>query len=183
MMLSDGMGSGEEASRQSEQLVDLLEEMLENGFRKESAIEILNELIAMQGQGERFTTLDLCMVDLYSGVGEFLKMGASTTFIKRGDWIESIQSTTLPVGIREQTELDAIRKKFYHGDMIVMVSDGVLDGIIFENKEECLKEMLLEIHTKNPQELADELLNRIQKMNGGGLRDDASVLVLGIWKK
>ncbi len=183
MLLADGMGSGEEASQQSEQLVDLLEEMLEAGFRKETAIEILNELISLQGQGEAFTTMDLCMVDLYSGVGEFLKMGASTTFIKRGTWIESIQSTTLPVGIREQTELDAVRKKFYHGDMIIMVSDGVLDGIIFENKEECLKEMLLEIETKNPQELAEELLKRIEKMNGGIMRDDASVLALGIWKK
>lgn len=183
MMLADGMGSGEEASRQSEQLVDLLEEMLEAGFRKESAIEILNELIAMQGQGERFTTLDFCMLDLYSGVGEFLKMGAATTFIKRGEWIESIQSTTLPVGIREQTELDAIRKKFYHGDLVVMVSDGVLDGIIFENKEECLKEILLDITTQNPQEFADQIMERISKMNGGILRDDATVLVLGLWKK
>lgn len=183
MMLADGMGSGEEASRQSERLVDLLEEMLEAGFRKESAIEILNELVTAAGQGERFATLDLCMVDLYSGVGEFLKMGASTTFIKRGEWIESLQSTTLPVGIQEQTELDAVRKKFYHGDMIVMVSDGVLDGIIFENKEECLKEMLLEINTKNPQELAEELLDRVKKLNRGSMRDDATVLVLGIWKK
>ncbi len=183
MMLADGMGSGEEASRQSEQLVDLLEEMLEAGFRKESAIEILNELIAMQGQGERFTTLDLCMLDLYSGVGEFLKMGAATTFIKRGEWIESIQSTTLPVGIREQTELDAIRKKFYHGDMVVMISDGVLDGIIFENKEECLKEILLDITTQNPQDFADQIMEHISKINGGVLRDDATVLVLGLWKK
>lgn len=183
MILADGMGSGEEASRQSEQLVDLLEEMLEAGFKKESAIEILNELIAMQGQGERFATLDLCMVDLYSGVGEFLKMGASTTFIKRGQWIESIQSTTLPVGIQEHTDIDAIQKKFYHGDMIIMVSDGVLDGILFDNKEECLKEMLLEIDAKNPQEMADEIIDRILKMNGRGMRDDASVLVLGIWKK
>ena len=183
MMLADGMGSGEEASRQSERLVDLLEEMLEAGFRKESAIEILNELVTAVGQGEQFATLDLCMVDLYSGVGEFLKMGASTTFIKRGEWIESLQSTTLPVGIKEQTELDAVRKKFYHGDMIVMVSDGVLDGIIFENKEECLKEMLLEINTRNPQELAEELLDRVKKLNRGSMRDDATVLVLGIWKK
>lgn len=183
MMLADGMGSGEEASRQSERLVDLLEEMLEAGFRKESAIEILNELVTAAGQGERFATLDLCMVDLYSGVGEFLKMGASTTFIKRGEWIESLQSTTLPVGIKEQTEMDAVRKKFYHGDMIIMVSDGVLDGIMFENKEECLKEMILEIHTKNPQDMAEELLERVKRLNRGSMRDDATILVLGIWKK
>ncbi len=183
MLLADGMGSGVEASRQSEQLVDLLEEMLEAGFRKESAIELLNELIAVQGQGEQFATMDMCMLDLYSGVGEFLKMGASATFIKRGDWMETIQSTTLPVGVREQTEIDAIRKKFYHGDMVIMVSDGVLDAILFENKEECLKELILEIDTTNPQEMAEELLTRVQEISKNQMRDDASILVLGIWRK
>lgn len=183
MMLADGMGSGEMANHQSERLVDLLEEMLEAGFRKESAIEILNELIAVQSQGEQFATLDLCMIDLYSGVGEFLKMGASATFIKRGSWMETIQSTTLPVGIQEHTEMDAVRKKFYHDDRIIMVSDGVLDGIRFENKEECLKEIIQEVQTKNPQEMADEIMRKVRKMNGGRLRDDASVLVVGIWKK
>lgn len=183
MLLADGVGSGEDAARQSEQLVDLLEEMLDVGFRKESAIEMLNELIAVQGQGEHFATLDLCMLDLYSGVSEFLKMGASTTYIQRGSWIETIQSTTLPMGIREQLELDAVRKKLYHGDRIIMVSDGVLDGIRFENKEECLKEMILETETNNPQQLAEQLLERVRKMNGGVMRDDASILVVGIWKK
>lgn len=144
---------------------------------------MLNELIAVQGQGEHFATLDLCMLDLYSGVSEFLKMGASTTYIQRGSWIETIQSTTLPMGIREQLELDAVRKKLYHGDRIIMVSDGVLDGIRFENKEECLKEMILETETNNPQQLAEQLLERVRKMNGGVMRDDASILVVGIWKK
>lgn len=183
MMLADGMGSGETANHQSEQLVDLLEEMLEAGFRKESAVEILNELIAVQNQGEQFATLDMCMIDLYSGVGEFLKMGASTTYIKRGSWMESIQSTTLPVGIQERTEIDTVRKKLYHGDMVIMVSDGVLDGIRFENKEECLKEMIQEMQVRNPQEMADEIVRQVRQMNGGHLRDDASVLVVGIWKK
>jgi stage II sporulation protein E len=183
MVLADGMGCGMDASEQSEQLVDLLEEMLEAGFKKETAIHILNELLTVKSQGETFATLDLCMLDLYTGVGEFLKMGASATFIRRGDWIETIQSTSLPVGVTEQTEIDAIQKKFYHGDMIVMVSDGLLDGIIFENKEECLKELLLDIKTNNPQELAEELMERVRRMNTRGMRDDASILVLGLWKK
>ena len=89
----------------------------------------------------------------------------------------------MPVGVREQTEIDAIRKKFYHGDMVIMVSDGVLDAILFENKEECLKELILEIDTTNPQEMAEELLTRVQEISKNQMRDDASILVLGIWRK
>lgn len=183
MMLADGMGSGIEAAEQSEQLMDLLEEMLEAGFKKETAVGILNELLTVKSQGETFATLDICMIDLYTGLGEFMKMGASATFIKRGAWIETIQSTSLPMGIQEQTEIDTTQKKFYHGDMIVMVSDGLLDGIPFENKEECLKEMLLDIRSRNPQEIADILLQQVKNMNKQGMRDDASILVLGIWKR
>ena len=183
MLLADGMGSGEEASEQSEQLVDLMEDMLDAGFRKETAIRLLNELLTAKSGGETFATLDLCMIDLYTGVGEFLKMGASITLIRRGSWVETIQSTSLPVGVREETEIDTIQKKLYHGDLVIMVSDGLLDGIPDENKEERLKEMILKLHTKNPQELADGLLKQISELNAGGMRDDASVLVLGLWKK
>lgn len=183
MLLADGMGSGVEASEQSEQLVNLLEDMLEAGFKKESAIHMLNELLTVKSQGETFATLDLCMVDLYTGVGEFLKMGASVTLIKRGDWIETIQSTSLPIGIKEHTEIDTIQKKLYHGDMVIMISDGLLDGIGSDNKEEKLKELLLSIKTHNPQELADALIERITELNPQGMRDDATVLVLGVWKK
>ena len=64
-----------------------------------------------------------------------------------------------------------------------MVSDGVLDAILFENKEECLKELILETDTTNPQEMAEELLEKIQAMSKNQMRDDASILVLGVWRK
>ncbi|MBQ8983240.1 MAG: SpoIIE family protein phosphatase [Lachnospiraceae bacterium] len=183
MMLADGMGSGKKASEQSEQLVDLMEDMLDAGFRKETALRLMNELLTVKSGGETFATLDLCMVDLYTGVADFLKMGASITLIRRGSWVETIQSTSLPVGIQEETEPDGIQKKLYHGDRIIMVSDGLLDGIPMDDKEAVLQEMILGIHSNNPQELADELMSKVEAMNPDGMRDDASILVLGLWKK
>ena len=41
VVLSDGMGSGEEAFRESARVVEMLEELLEAGFPKETAIQMM----------------------------------------------------------------------------------------------------------------------------------------------
>lgn len=183
LMLADGMGSGMYANSLSELVVEALEQLLEAGFKKELAIRLLNSVISFRNQGNHFTTLDLTMLNLYSGVAEFIKLGASITFIKRGNWIETIQSTSLPVGVVDEVEFDVTSKKLFDGDMLILVSDGVLDAILFENKEEYLKELIMEIDTNNPQEMADSMIENLAKMNHNRMKDDASVLVLGLWKK
>ena len=47
MVLSDGMGSGSRACQDSENLVEVLESLIEAGFRKESAIRLMNTLFVM----------------------------------------------------------------------------------------------------------------------------------------
>lgn len=183
MMLSDGMGSGDEAKTESETVIDSLEQLIEAGFNKELAVELLNSAVSFRNQGESFTTLDMCDVDMYTGVARFIKFGASTTFIRRGTWIETIKSTSLPVGVMDEVHSDSSLKKLYSGDMIIQISDGVLDGILFENKEEFLKELILKIDTNNPQEMADSVIHKILNMNRDGIRDDASVLAMSLWNK
>ena len=40
--LSDGMGSGNDARRESETVVDLMEKFMEAGFKKETAVKLMN---------------------------------------------------------------------------------------------------------------------------------------------
>lgn len=180
MILSDGMGSGPIAAMESEAIVDSIGSLLESGFSKELAVNMLNAMVSFRSQGNRFTTLDLCVIDMYCARAEFIKLGALTTFIKRNDWIETIASTSLPVGTVENAKIDSSDKKLYNGDFIIMVSDGVIDGIIFKEKEDYIKELILRINTDNPQELADSIRWNISKMNGERFKDDVSVLVTKI---
>lgn len=182
MLLSDGMGSGEEAEAISRRFVDLFEEFMQAGFSQGNIIDLINPLLAGEGGGDRFTTMDFCGVDLYTGMGQFIKMGAATTFIRRAEVVESIQSTTLPVGVLPQTIKDESRKKLYHGDMVVMISDGVLEAIPFCNQEQCFQELLFKLDYQNPQELAEALMQQVEGLATGGLRDDATILTMGIWK-
>ncbi|MDD6071725.1 MAG: SpoIIE family protein phosphatase [Clostridiales bacterium] len=183
LMLSDGMGSGEAAFIKSEQIVDLLEQLLTAGFCRELAIELLNSFISFMTDGNLSTTLDLTMIDFYTGTADFIKLGASTTFIKRGHRVECIRSTSLPVGVLEQVEFDTCKRLLYHGDIVVMVSDGVLDGILFENKEEYLADLIAGMETSNVQSIAEQIMEDVESMQRGGLKDDSTILAVGIWER
>lgn len=182
LMLSDGMGSGESAYLKSEQVVELLEQLLSAGFTRELAIELLNSFISFLADGSISSTLDMAMIDLYTGMADFIKLGASTTFIKRKDRVECIRSTSLPVGVLEQVEFDTCARRLYDGDMIIMVSDGVLDSIIFENKETYMADLITSVTTNNVQAMAERLMEDMEKMQRGCMRDDSTILVTGVWE-
>ena len=78
MCLSDGMGSGMDACRESEIVVELLEQFLESGFTQEAAARMVNSALVLKGQEGMFSTVDICAVDLYTGICEFLKAGAAS---------------------------------------------------------------------------------------------------------
>ena len=181
-MISDGMGSGENAYVKSKQVMDLLEQLLSAGFGRELAVELLNSFISFITDGSGSSTLDLSMFDLYTGMADFIKLGASTTFIRHGKKVELIRSTTLPVGVLEDIEFDTCARKLYHGDVVVMVSDGVLDGINDEDKDEYLAGLVASVDTENMQVLAQTIMDDICDMQQGMLRDDSTVLAIGIWE-
>lgn len=182
LLIADGMGNGERAAKDSNQLIDSLEELLNAGFDKEMSIKVVNSYLSEKNKGERFSTLDMIIIDLYSGCGRIYKQGAATTFVKRGEWIEMIKSTSLPVGVVPDAACEKCMKKFYSNDMIVMVSDGLLESILFENKEDYMKELMLDSKAAEPEELADDIIDNIKSLGGNRLKDDATIIVCKIVK-
>ena len=183
MSLSDGMGSGVTASKESELVIELLEQFLESGFKKETAVKMINSAMVVQSAEKSFSTIDICTIDLYSGMGEFLKIGASSTLIKRDHWVEVITSTSLPAGILHQVDYDSSSKKLFNGDFVIMVSDGILDSLPESRGEEILKEIIMQVQTVNADEMAKNILERVLVYNHCKRPDDMTVLVGGIWKK
>ena len=84
MVLTDGMGSGEMADRDSSNLIEALEYLMEAGFEKKSALRLLNTLFVANYEGKSFATLDMAAINLHTGICEIMKNGAATTFVKRG---------------------------------------------------------------------------------------------------
>lgn len=183
IILADGMGNGVEAAGDSGFLIDAIEDLLNAGFDKETSIRVVNTYLADRNKGERFSTLDMLILDLHTGYGRMFKQGAAATFVKRGQWIEVIKSTSLPVGVIDGAVCESCRKKFYNDDVIVMLSDGVLESIVFENKEDYLKDMLLKLQNYEAEEIATAIVDEIRSVSGNRLKDDACVIVVKLKKK
>ncbi len=183
MCLSDGMGSGMDACRESETVVELLEQFLESGFSQETAAKMVNSALVLKGQEGMFSTVDMCAVDLYTGICSFLKAGAASTFIKRGHGVETITSESLAAGLVQQIDFETASRKLYHGDYLIMMTDGVLDALPVQKEEETMKEIILDVHEESPKELGREILERVLGYSDYRARDDMTVLVAGIWKK
>ena len=180
--LSDGMGSGITAYKESEMVIDLLDQFLEAGFTKETAVRMINSALIVRSDAQVFSTIDMSALDLYTGICEFLKVGASTTFIRRENWVETISSTSLPAGVFHKLDLDRTSKKLYDGDMVIMVTDGVMDALPAAHQESLMKDIILEHPTENPKELAAYILNRVQQYRDREPSDDMTVLVMGLVK-
>ena len=181
--LSDGMGSGLEACRESESIVDTLEQLVEAGFSGETAARMVNSVLNLKTRNGRFSTVDISMVDLYSGMCRFLKAGAATTFIKRSQWVEAISSTSLALGLVQQADFESATKKLYEGDFLIMITDGVLDALPQENPEELMKEIIMETGATAAQELSRGILERVLTYSEYKATDDMTVLAAGLWRK
>ena len=129
MVLSDGMGSGEAACRESTLVVELLEELLGAGFPEKTAIQMINTTLVIGREEIHYSTVDMTVFDLYTGECEIIKAGASSTFIKKKDSVEHLSSTSLPIGVMNHIEIDSVKRQLEDGDFVIMVTDGVLDAL------------------------------------------------------
>ncbi|MEE1086223.1 MAG: SpoIIE family protein phosphatase [Schaedlerella sp.] len=181
--LSDGMGAGQKACRESALVIELLEELLEAGFPEKLAIQMINTTLVLGREEIHYSTVDMCVFDLYSGNCELIKAGASSTFIKRNGRVDHIISTSLPVGVVQKLEIDTIEQELESGDFIIMMTDGILDALPVGEQELLLETIIGGTQMSNPKDMADHILRQIQNWTNKAPQDDMMILVAGIWER
>ncbi|EHK2407846.1 stage II sporulation protein E [Clostridium perfringens] len=178
-VISDGMGSGPEAGLESKVSVEIIEKFMEVGFDEKIAIDAVNAIMSIKfSEDEKFSTLDMNKIDLYTGNAKFMKVGAIESFIKRGNKVEVINSNTLPFGVLEEPDVDTVEKQVSNGDVIVSISDGILDvknDGSFDTK--WLIEFLKNTKYRQPKDLSIAILEKAKELSGGKAKDDMTVVV------
>lgn len=184
LALADGMGSGVEAQAESTATMELFEDLMASGFERPLAVQMINSMLVLKSDIESFSTMDVTVIDEYTGVAEFLKMGAASSFILRGDEVTTIRSDSLPLGILEHIDVEVYNKQLQDGDIIIMVTDGMLESKNdFVGKEDTFKQFILEMESHNPEYMAKHLMQRCVDLLGGGDQDDMTILVARVWKQ
>ncbi|MDR7855678.1 stage II sporulation protein E [Tissierella sp.] len=180
--LSDGMGIGRKAKEESKVAIALLERLMEANIDKNLTLKTINSVLRAKSNEEIFTTLDLAFIDLYSGKLQMIKTGAPSTFIRKKDRVEIISSRTLPVGLLKDIEFNIYEEYVEDGDIIVMVSDGILDANRdIANQEAWMKDFIMNIDSINPQTIANMIIKESQNTLSN-TKDDMTVLVTKVWK-
>ena len=184
LAISDGMGSGPEAMKSSKVAIKTLERLLTAGFDKTVSLKLINSILETTQKDDMYATLDVEILDLYSGVMEFVKNGACPTYLKRNKEVQLLKANTLPAGAVENVDLEVYDCDLQDGDIIVMCSDGVIESNDeYINKEVWVKYLLEDMQTDDAQKIADILLKEAIDNDYGTQKDDMTVIVAKISKK
>jgi stage II sporulation protein E len=178
--LSDGMGQGVRASEESSLTVNTLYNLVKAGFEVELALQMVNSILLQKQKDEIFSTLDMGFINLYTGRIKIFKIGAAAGFIKRGDMVKTIKVPALPLGIIEKIPMESISLQLKKGDIFIMVSDGISEAERGAEGPEWVGEVVSEIKSKDPQTMADLIINRAVQKYGLRDKDDMTALVVAI---
>lgn len=178
LVLADGMGSGEMADFQSNIVIKLSKKLLASGFNIPTCVRLINDILLANADKDTFSTIDLCIINLYTGTAHFAKTGASVSYLKSHNTLDVVNAASLPAGLVSNIEPDFDKKFFVSGDFLVMASDGVTDALENNSQNEIFK--ILDNFSGTPEELSDKILKRALQKSGGEARDDMTVIACSI---
>ena len=174
LLLSDGMGSGREAQRESQMTLRLLEQFLKAGIEAEPALKTLNAALNLRSDEEGgFTTIDLLSINLTNRQAALYKYGAAPTYIKRRGTVRRLTGSALPAGLQEAGAAPTEAKFLLEEDaFVLMVSDGVADS----GDDQWLQNLLAGWQGDDPNVLVSLVLREARERRRGD--DDCSALCL-----
>ena len=173
--LSDGMGHGEKARRESKKTLEMLALCLEAGYTRDMAMRAVNGMMLAAAQEERYATVDLCTLDLWTGEAILNKLGACPSLLIQGRSIQKICGETLPLGILSHVVPMEHTFRMESGDVLLMMTDGVTDAF---PAEDALYAALYRVMGEPPQIIADTLLYEALAAISHRPKDDMSVLCI-----
>ena len=176
--LSDGMGSGEYAKRISESTISLLESFYRAKMPSSLVLSTVNKLLTFHKE-ETFACVDIAVVDLNSGQADIVKIGSPAGFILSANAVKVLENASLPLGILDAIRPNAVEYALNENDILLFISDGIADAF---GSTTDLYDVLRTLPTRNPQQMADELLQRALSSYGGEAKDDMTAVAVRLFK-
>ena len=180
--ISDGMGSGEAAARESANVTDIFGDLVMGGFSLGEAAEIINAGLMGGEHEESCATLDCISINLYSGKAQMLKAGGVATIVKANDETQIIRMPAMPLGILNEGDTRETYIDVNGDTYFVMMTDGVPDNTgDREYGENFVKNIVSASSDSSAKEMADNIM--MSAISSGKPKDDMMVTVIKIFSK
>jgi len=128
LVISDGMGTGGRAAVDSALATEIFSTLARCGLSFEGAVKIANQALLLKSCEETLATLDAAGINLYTGEAELCKAGGAASFLRRRGRAARVELSALPAGILRSIRPALHRTSLEAGDILVLVSDGMLCG-------------------------------------------------------
>lgn len=175
VLLSDGMGSGEQAAKESISAVRILERFLRSGVEPATAMKILNSVMLLKSsESWGYAAIDLMCIDLFTGQAGFYKYGAAPSYIRSGRNVRRVKGMTMAAGVLagEGEPPDVVRLHIRPGALAVIASDGV----VTREDDTWLRRILLDDDGTDMRALARSVVHEAGERYG--YKDDMTVLAI-----
>ncbi len=176
LIISDGMGSGGRAAVDGAMASGITARLLRAGLEPDTVLKMVNTALLAKSGDESLTTLDILQTDLFTGKIRVMKAGAASSLLKSGERVSRIEAPSLPIGILRETGFATHADTLTDGDVLLMMSDGVL-----EQGTAWIEEYLRDAKEKTARQLADGVLEEAcRRADADGHADDMTVAAVFI---
>lgn len=172
-IISDGMGTGGRAAVDGAMASGIMATLIKAGIGFDCALKIVNSALLVKSGDESLATLDLAVLDLFSGKAELFKAGAPISILCKSGKSLEVDAPALPVGILNESSFAHETAQLDDGDLLVLFSDGVI-----ASGNEWLCNLIANWKGQQPQELAEEIVSQAIIRRSDGHDDDVTALVL-----
>jgi sigma-B regulation protein RsbU (phosphoserine phosphatase) len=158
--------------------------LVEEGADEESLFERLNQLVYRSTERRAFMTLAFTIFDLRASTIRHTNAGHLYPYLLReGEATPlSIESPSLPLGVREEIVTRTVELDLREGDAVVYLSDGIIEAQN-ENGDpfgfDQLEMLLAQQTDRSPSAIRDKILDAVARHSGARpADDDRTVMVL-----
>jgi stage II sporulation protein E len=176
-ILCDGMGTGGRAAVDGAMASGIMERLVKAGIGFDTGLRIVNSALVAKSGDESLSTMDVSVIDLYTGEVTLLKAGAPGAVIRKKGHAVLRDTPGLPIGILNEASFNRSADTLSDGDLLVMLSDGALSS-----GSEWICEEVEKWDGTIPQELAETIVSKAIARRSDGHDDDITALVLMMCK-
>jgi sigma-B regulation protein RsbU (phosphoserine phosphatase) len=182
VIIGDTSGRGAEGEAHLCRILPSIHDLALSRLQPSEVLSELNRCVAAQLPSDRFVTAAAFELDLGSGVLTVSNAAHVPAIVKRARdrhvYVVG-HASGVPLGIAEDTRYSDQRYQLNHGDMIVLMSDGVLEAVESDLMSMSTLKRFLSEASDDASEVHGYFLHKFEECTTGIRTDDMTLMVLG----